>query len=79
MAREMVAVIDPDGTVHALWNDHLPLRELGTISVERASNVEFNPATGEWEAITPDGRMLAHGANRDEVIAGEIAAIQAGM
>ncbi len=47
----MNLVIDfsPDGTATCLWSDALPLVELGRLQVHRASNIEFNPDTQQWE------------------------------
>lgn len=47
----MQAVISfgPDGNGTALWTEALPLAELGKLSVTRASNVEFNSNTQQWE------------------------------
>jgi len=39
----------PDGTARTLWTDSLPLRELGTLSIRRASWIDFNEHTQEWE------------------------------
>lgn len=39
----------PTGEATTVWTDKLPLRELGTLSVRRASRIEFNAATQEWE------------------------------
>jgi hypothetical protein len=39
----------PEGTVHCLWTEALPLHELGRLQVTRAGNVEFNNATQQWE------------------------------
>lgn len=38
-----------DGTARCLWTEALPLRELGRLDIQRASTVEFNPATQQWE------------------------------
>jgi hypothetical protein len=38
-----------NGCVRALWTDAIPLRNLGPCTVERASTVDFNPTSQEWE------------------------------
>jgi hypothetical protein len=38
-----------NGTATTLYTDKLPLRELGTLAVQRASKIEFNNSTQEWE------------------------------
>ncbi len=40
--------ISPDGTVRALWSDELDWRALGSISVRRASHVEFCDRRQQW-------------------------------
>ena len=39
----------PAGTAHCLWTEALPLHELGKLQVTRASNIEFNNTTQQWE------------------------------
>jgi hypothetical protein len=39
----------PDGTAQCLWTEVLPLHELGRLEITRASNIEFNNATQQWE------------------------------
>lgn len=75
MAQHVITLA-PDGTIRSLWTDRLDLRQFGRIRVTRASNVEFDEQTQEWVATTPEGRVLAHGPNRQKVIEGEIAALQ---
>jgi hypothetical protein len=41
----------PNGTASTLYTEALPLRELGELKIERASSIEFNNATQEWEAL----------------------------
>jgi len=38
-----------DGTARCLWTEAVPLQELGTLDVHRASQVEFNPLKQVWE------------------------------
>lgn len=63
-----------DGAV-AVYDDRLrPILEaLGDIEVERASEVEFDPESGDWVATRAGtGKEIARGKNRSEVIAAEV-------
>ena len=44
-----------DGSAKTLWTDALPLAELGTLEVNRASTIEFNPIKQKWEV-----RLIRH-------------------
>lgn len=41
------------GLCRTLWNDELDLRALGDCQVQRASTVEFNADSQEWEVRLP--------------------------
>jgi hypothetical protein len=70
-------VIDADGNVRAVYSDVLPLRELGKISVERASTVEFDPERQVWTATeVATGATIGEGESREGVIAQEIAMLE---
>jgi hypothetical protein len=62
----MTAVIElaGDGTGTCLHTDLIPLQELGRLSVRRASTVEFNPGTQEWEVIPEKCRHLTLFSNQ---------------
>lgn len=48
--------ISPDGrTATGLWTEALNLHALGTCHVERASTIEFNNTTQEWDVAIPVG------------------------
>ena len=61
-------------TVSCVYDDRFrPFFEaLGVPVIQRASNVEFNHETQEWEAQLPDGQTIAKGTNRDQVITDEV-------
>jgi hypothetical protein len=46
-----------DGTAQCLWTEALPLHELGRLKITRASNIEFNNATQQWEVKDRRGHM----------------------
>jgi hypothetical protein len=72
----MRAVVDPDGTIRAVYSDKIKNMNLGKLQVTRASNVEFNEAKQLWEATTPGGELIASGPDRDLVIQEEIKIIE---
>ncbi len=47
----------PDGTAQCLWTDALPLHELGRLKIYRASNIEFNNGTQQWEVRDGKGKV----------------------
>lgn len=58
-----VITFAPDGMAYCLWTEKLPLRELGRLAVQRASTVEFNPDTQNWEvrlASDPEALAFSH-------------------
>jgi hypothetical protein len=46
-----------DGTAQCLWTEALPLHELGRLEIHRASNIEFNNTTQQWEVMDQRGRV----------------------
>ena len=44
-----VLTFEDDGGCHTLWTDKLPLSDLGTLRVRRASWIDFNEHTQRWE------------------------------
>ena len=40
---------NPDGTALCLWTEAVPLHELGRLEIHRATNIEFNNTTQQWE------------------------------
>ena len=47
----------PDGTAQCLWTEALPLYEIGSLQVTRASNIEFNNQTQQWEVKDRRGKL----------------------
>lgn len=75
-SSKMKLKINQAGEVRAVYSDRLPGLALGPMEMTRASNVEFNHTTQEWEAHTPEGELIAKGQNRNAVISQEVKVIE---
>jgi len=65
----MKLLITPEATVVAIYSDKLNKLDLGEKQISRATEVEFNNATQQWEAFDlKTGEMIASGVDRDKVI-----------
>lgn len=65
---------NPDGTVECLWTEALPLAEIGTLTVRRASTVEFNAQSQEWEVrLAGNGGVDFSNPSRARCIEWEVA------
>ena len=63
----------PDGSAVCLHTDLLPLADLGTLTVERNSEVEFNHGTQLWEVRRPGrAEVLFTHASRSVCIEWEV-------
>lgn len=54
---------DPDGTATALWTEALPLADIGSLQVHRASEIEYNNFSEMWECRI-NGEMLCMSRSR---------------
>ena len=53
----------PDGTARCLWTEAVPLHEIGRLEIQRASTVEFDSTTQQWEvrlASNPEVVAFSH-------------------
>jgi hypothetical protein len=73
---DRVFVIDPDGTIHGLWDDTIDFREVGECLVERASSVEFNNDTKKWDIYLADGTYIGSEDSRGAAIDLEVSYLQ---
>ena len=53
---EVSITFTPDGTGHTLHTEAIPLHTLGTLTVARATNVEFDNHAQSWRVRLPHGR-----------------------
>ena len=72
---DVILTITPDGAeIMGLYSDKIPYRDLGSVEVKRASNVEFNSESQKWEVfIVDEGRILPDVyVTRTEALAAEV-------
>ena len=67
-----VLTFDADGHGHCLHTDAIPLQSIGTLHVERATSIEFNPATQEWDVTDASGAILCSDASRSRCLGWEL-------
>lgn len=76
---ERRVVIQPDGTVITIYCDSMrgTYEALGAWEAPRVSDVEYDPATGQWVATErATGRTIGRSQSRDETIAQEVAYLE---
>ncbi len=66
-----VITFAPDGSARCLYSELIDLTRLGPLHVQRASNVEFNPARQQWEVHSRTGRLLYSHRSRAVCLAWE--------
>jgi len=68
----MNLTFDTRGSVHGLYTEAIDLRSLGSLAIRRATNIEFNHATQQWEIRTlRDSCLLFTNASRAECLVWE--------
>lgn len=55
----MNLLFTPAGEARCLYTDQVDLRALGTLRIERASTIDFNLHTQEWEVRRQPGKPWA--------------------
>ena len=72
MTSEMELVVAADGVARCIYDDALDLREIGRLSITRASHVEPDPR-GDWWADmgASGGPVLGPFRNRTEALGAE--------
>ncbi|NBR88192.1 MAG: hypothetical protein EBS84_19365 [Proteobacteria bacterium] len=67
-----VLTFDVNGIGHCLHTDAIPLQSLGTLEVHRATTIEFNASTQQWEVKDAEGLTLHSNPSRSCCLAWEI-------
>ena len=76
MNANITISFSPDGTAPCLCTEALPLHELGRLEIQRASNLEFNNATQQWEVKDRRGHMRFFSKSRSACLEWEQANLQ---
>ena len=71
-------IVIVSGEVHCMASDPAMeiVRELGRVTMTRASDVEWDETSQEWVATTRGGQEIARGGSRTEVIAREVRVLE---
>ena len=59
-----VLKFDTAGLGHCLYTELLDLTAIGSLQITRASNIEFNQQTQEWEVLDLENNRLFSNASR---------------
>jgi hypothetical protein len=78
--KEFIVKITPTGDIYFLYNDNNPLRDLGKMELQRASNVEWDVEEQAWvvwiNETGPDApkrkRLIHNFRYREQAIAAEV-------
>ena len=55
----------PDGTGAGLYTEAIDLQQIGVLDVSRASEIEFNPDTQQWEVFDYTGTRVFTDPSRE--------------
>ena len=70
LPRQHILSVATDGTLRCLWNEDIPLAALGSLTVERASTIEFAHQAQCWQVIINGETAYSH-PSRDACLAWE--------
>ncbi len=72
MTTEMELVVDTGGSVRCIYDEALDLREIGRLTITRASHVEPDAEGNWWADMGPvDGPVLGPYGSRSEALGAE--------
>ena len=69
MPNALMLTVSEDGTAQGLYSELFSLNELGSVAIERWSNIEYNNEKEKWEVeLLEEGRVGFSCDSRDECI-----------
>ncbi len=67
-----IITFNPDGNGHCLYTEVIDLKNIGTLEIKRATNIEFNDKNQCWEVRSAKNNgILFQNASREICIAWE--------
>jgi len=69
----IVLTFDEQGIGHGLYTEAIPLQSIGTLQMARASTIEFNPTSQQWEVRDTADNLLYTAASRSLCLQWELA------
>ncbi len=64
--------IDQQGTITGLYTELIELHQLGRLEITRATTIEFNGSTQQWEVKDAAGVILFTNPSRSRCLAWEV-------
>ena len=61
---QITLTFDQQGTGHGLYTEAIPLSSIGTLQMARASTIEFNSTSQQWEVRDTADNLLYADASR---------------
>ena len=66
--KAAVLTFKPNGVVVGIYTEVIPLGTIGTLKINRLTDIEFNDATQEWEARDRIGTVLFSNPSRQSCL-----------
>ena len=66
-----ILTIDQQGTITGLYTELIELNQLGHLEITRATRIEFNPTTQQWDVTDAGGAILFSDLSRSRCLAWE--------
>ena len=63
-----VLTIEPDGNLACLYTEAIPLEQIGALTVNRLTEIEFNNVSHLWEIKDMDGKVLFTNRSRQRCL-----------
>jgi hypothetical protein len=64
MTETMTLTFDQDGTGHCLYGEMIDLQALGRLECRRASHIEFDAESQQWQVLSPDCKNILFSSPR---------------